>query len=208
MPTGRELAEQALREPMQEHGWSPRAAGWFTRDVDEGYVGVASFAAASKNAAAGTARLVPYIGVRDEQTEAVVARLNARRDGYRQTTTTINVGYVTPSASWCERLITSDNSVAVASELAAVMTVDGLAHLQEVAADPAALLRAVQRSPAYSTAVGRCRFAVLLARHRGTAHAEAFLHQVVTDVAARDDPAAHADRAMAEATRGWLASRG
>jgi hypothetical protein len=38
--TGRQLIRRALRAPLQEAGWTPRAAGWFTRAIAPGYPGV------------------------------------------------------------------------------------------------------------------------------------------------------------------------
>ena len=40
MTTGRVLLEQALRAPMAEHGWRPRAAGWSRRTLGGGALGV------------------------------------------------------------------------------------------------------------------------------------------------------------------------
>jgi hypothetical protein len=47
--TGPKLMERALREPMQAIGWTPRAAGWFTRPVAPGYIGVLAATATSEH---------------------------------------------------------------------------------------------------------------------------------------------------------------
>jgi len=55
MATGRKLIETALRPPMRERGWTPRASGWFTRTAGPGALGVVAVGVASKYAAPGTA---------------------------------------------------------------------------------------------------------------------------------------------------------
>src|SRR5580700_3066300 len=101
MTTGRKLAEMALREPMRSIGWQPRAAGWFTRQIAAGFLGVAAVGSASKHSRPGTAQITLYVGIRDEVTEQIAAELcGLRDDGYRQRTAINSIGYLLPGNSW------------------------------------------------------------------------------------------------------------
>ncbi len=101
--TGRALAEVALRQPMRAIGWDPRAAGWFTRQIASGFLGVAALGSASRYSRPGTARIMLHIGIRDEGTEQAVVRLCGVKDeGYRQRTAATGIGYLLPGSSWRE----------------------------------------------------------------------------------------------------------
>jgi len=108
--TGRALAQAALREPLQAIGWTPRAAGWFTKDVRSGFQGVLALGSAAEHSSTGTARIMLHVGIRDEQTEQLVSRLTDEPDGgYRQRTATTGIGYLLPGTSWREWEIRTDN---------------------------------------------------------------------------------------------------
>jgi hypothetical protein len=62
--SGRVLAQAALREPMQAIGWRPHAAGWFTRQVAAGFLGVIALGAASEHSRPGTAQITVRVGIR------------------------------------------------------------------------------------------------------------------------------------------------
>lgn len=201
--TGGALAEVALREPMRAIGWQPRAAGWFTRQIAVGFLGVA--AVASRYYKPGTAGITLYIGIRDEVTEQAVSHLCTLKDeGYRQRTATTGVGYLLPGSSWREWEITPGSADEVARHLASLVPHHAEPYLRRLSSDDAELLVAVQDSAAYGQVVGACRVAVLLARHQGRDQAIAFLRERIDGLGMRTDAAAEAEREMAARARGWL----
>jgi hypothetical protein len=98
VPSGRRLIYQASRAPMEQAGWRPRASGWFTWPVSDGYLGVVAIATASRHTAKGTAQATAYVGLRDDATEQIVCQLCGMKDGgYRQRTAVAPIGKLMPS---------------------------------------------------------------------------------------------------------------
>jgi hypothetical protein len=189
---------------MRAIGWDPRAAGWFTRQIAAGFVGVAALGSASEYSRPGAARIMLHIGIRDEVTEQAVSRLCGMKDeGYRQRTATTGIGYLLPGRSWREWEITPGSADEVASHLASAVRRHAEPYLRRLSADHAGLLAAAQHSA--GQAVGACRVAVLLARHQGRDQATAFLRERMDGLGMRTDAAAEAEREMAARARGWLA---
>ena len=130
MTTGRKLAEMALREPMRSIGWQPRAAGWFTRQIAVGFLGVSAVGSASRYSDPGTAEIMLYVGIRDEATERVVSRLcDLNDDVYRQRTASTPIGYLLPDNRWRDWHVTPATAVEVAGELAALVERHGEPYL-------------------------------------------------------------------------------
>jgi hypothetical protein len=176
--TGRALAEAALREPMRAIGWQPRAAGWFTRQITAGYLGVVAVGSASGHSSPGTAQIMLHVGIRHEDTEQVASQLCGLNDqGYRQRTVTAGIGYLLPDRSWRQWEITPGNAGEVARQLAAHVQSYAEPYLHRLSSDHSELLTAARNSPAYSQSIGVCRVAVLLARHQGRDEATTFLRE-------------------------------
>jgi hypothetical protein len=206
--TGTALAQMALREPMQAIGWQPRAAGWFTRQVAAGFLGVTAVGSASRYSRPGTARIWLYVGIRDEVTEQAVSRLCGRKDeGYRQRTAVTGIGYLLPGSSWREWEIMPGSAAEVARDLASLVQHYAEPYLHRLSSGHTELLAAAQQSAAYCQAVGACRVAVLLARHHGRDQAIAFLRERIGGLGMRTD-AADGEREMAARARDWLALPG
>jgi hypothetical protein len=191
---------------MQAIGWQPRAAGWFTRQMTAGYLGVVALGSVSRYSTPGTAMVTWYVGIRDEAVEQVVSELCGLRDGsYRQRTATGGIGYLLPDSSWREWEITPDNAGELARQLAALVRLYAEPYLHRLASDHSELVTAAHQSAAYGQAEGACRVAVLLARHRGRDQAIAFLRERIDGLRARSDAAAEQEHQMAASTRSWLA---
>jgi len=191
---------------MERLGWRSRAAGWFTTPVVEGYLGVVALGAASKHAQPGTAFVTLHVGIRDEQTEPVVARLCSGTDNrYRSRTATTSIGCLLPERRWREWPISAENGTDVAAQLSEAVQRYAVPYLRELATDPNVLIDAAVGSPAYGQVTGWCRVAVLLARHRTPGEALAFVDEGVAALGERQDAAALEKRAAADALRGWLA---
>jgi hypothetical protein len=108
---------------MRSIGWQPRAAGWFTRQVAEGFLGVIAIGVATMECAAGTARITLYVGIRDKANEEVVAKLCGAKDGgYRQRSLVTSIGYLMPERPWRQWVITPADADTVANELATAVS--------------------------------------------------------------------------------------
>ncbi len=206
MATGRGLAEKALREPMRSIGWQPRAAGWFTMRIADGFLGVIAIGAASKHCERGTALITLHVGIRDEASEEVVSRLCDGKDGgYHQRSVTTSIGYLMPECRWREWLITPDNADAVASELAGAAVEYGEPYLRRLASDRAKLLDGVWDDRHVGQPAGVCRVVVYRARYLDSKSALAYLDEEVAALGSRTDLAADVVRKMAPRARNWLA---
>lgn len=200
MTTGRKLIEGALRGALQERGWTPRAAGWFTRPVAPGALGVLAVGVASKYSAPGQATATIYVHLRDEQLEAEVAKLtNTPNESYRTTTATTSIGYLMPASRWHEWHIEPDTAENAAEEMARAVHDYAEPYLRTLAPDPRTLLEAVESSPSYSAASGLARAVLLLRRKGSDAEAAELLLRRVSGAAARTDPAAAIELRVAEA---------
>lgn len=202
---GRILAQRALREPMRGIGWRPRAAGWFTREVAPGFLGVVAVGSASAHSMPGTARITLHVGVRDEVVEPLASQLCGLTDsGYQQRTATVGIGYLLPDSSWREWEITSHNAGPLAHDLASLIPAHAEPYLRRLASDHAALLDAATSSPSSSQMIGVCRGAVLLARYSGRDHAIVFLRDRMAGLGTRTDAAAELERQAAVRVSEWL----
>jgi hypothetical protein len=205
MASGRQLAEKALREPMRAVGWEPRAAGWFTRQIAAGSLGVVVLGVASRYSRPQTARIMLHVGLRDESTERLASQLCGLKDaGYRQRTATTGIGYLLPRRSWCDWEITPTNAEELASQLAPVVQRYAEPYLRRLSSEHSALLEAARHSAGYSQAVGKCRIAILLASSEGRDQAMAFLLELTDGLRTRTDAAADLEREMAARVRDWL----
>src|SRR4051794_41626834 len=103
---------------MRVIGWTPRAAGWFTRPIAPGYTGVLAASAASEHAAPGTAYTTLFVHLRREDVQPVVRELvqSPRKDGgYRSATATTSIGYLMPGPTWRTWHVTPETADAVAA---------------------------------------------------------------------------------------------
>ena len=195
MARGRKLIQVALRGPLLEQGWTPRAAGCFTRLVAPGALGVLAVGVASEHSAPGSARATLHVHLRDEQLEADVAHLTGGRDqGYRTPTATTSIGYLMPAARWHEWNVGPDSADAVASEMAEAADAYSEPHLRALVADPLALLAARASSASFASPIGRARAVLLLRRTGQGLEAAEFLERRVSELAARSGAAAEMER--------------
>lgn len=205
--TGRQLIEQALREPMRAIGWTPRAAGWFTRSIAPGYTGVLAASAASAHAAPGTADTTLFVHLRREDVQPVVRELvesTYKDGGYRSPTATTSIGYLMPEPTWRTWLVTPDAAAFVAAELAAATRDHAQPYLERLTADPELFLEAVKTSAIMASAVGPCTVAVSRARLGRPDEGWAFVQRHVASLGSRTDLAAQGTREMADRLRRWL----
>ena len=205
--SGRDLAVRALRQPLADLGWRPRAAGWATTPIAAQRTGVLAVSAASEHAAPGTAHVTLHVHLRCDDVQPVVRMLTGDEvpdGGYRSTTAVTSIGYLMPDPAWRTWPVTSSTAAEVAAELAVAVRDHARPWLDRLAADPALLLAAVERSPAMATAAGPCTLAVLLA---GAGRAEAgwaVMAERLAGLGGRTDPAAEDLRRTADRLRRWL----
>jgi hypothetical protein len=203
--TGRRLAEQALRQPMADLGWAPRAAGWFTAEIADGSLGVISVGIASKHSQPGMALATLYVGLRAEEIEPLVAQLSgAPDDGYRTRTAVTSLGYLEPDHRWHEWAISEGTADSSAAAMAAAVRAHATSWLRRLADDPDALVDAARASAESGQATGICRVAVLLGTSGRVDEARAFLGEHVTALQPRTDVAAESQRASIARASGWL----
>lgn len=205
MTSGRVLAQRALREPMRAHGWTQRAAGWFTKTLAPGMLGVVAVGAASRYTAPGTALITLHLGLRDETTEQILSRLLGWKDqGYRQRTATTSIGYLLPGRAWRDWLFAPSNAPDRAEELASAVHAHGEPYLRALVFDRAGLLAAAKASPDSIQAIGPCRIAVMLAQHGDRDQATAFVDERISRLGTRTDTVADSERESARRVRAWL----
>jgi hypothetical protein len=121
---------------MRAIGWRPRAAGWFTRQITAGYLGVVALGSASAHSRPGTAEIMLHVGIRDEATEQVASQLCGLKDeGYRQRTATAGIGYLLPDRSWRQWEITPGNTGELARQLAAHVQRYAEPYLHQLSSD-------------------------------------------------------------------------
>lgn len=207
--TGRQLIERALRGPLQDEGWTPRAAGWFTRAVAPGYTGVLAASAASEHAPTGTAYVTLFVGLRREDVEPVVrelCRIPGSDGGYRSRTVITSIGYLMPEPTWRTWFVAPDTADAVAAELTALVERHAQPYLERLAADPDALVGAVRATGIWVSAPGPCTLAVLLALEGRPDEGWAFVQERLALLGSRTDAAAEQLRDMAGRLRSWLGS--
>jgi hypothetical protein len=191
---------------MRSIGWQPRAAGWFTKQVTEGFLGVIGIGVASMGCAAGTARITLYAGIRDEANEDVVAKLCGAKDGgYRQRSLVTSIGYLMPECQWRQWLITPANADAIANELAATVETRAEPYLHNLPSGRAALLDGVWHASGAGQPWGICRVVVYRALYLGIDQALAYLDEQLAALGSRTDLAAEVVREMAPRARAWLA---
>jgi hypothetical protein len=207
--TGQQLIERALRGPLQDAGWTPRAAGWFTRTIAPGYTGVLIASAASEHSPTGTAMATLYVGLRREDVEPVVRELcqSTRPDrGYQSRTMNTTIGYLMPEPTWRTWFVAPDTADAVAAELTTLVLRHAQPYLERLAADPEALLDAVRATGIWVSCSGPCTLAVLLALEGRPDEGWAFVQERLALLGTRTDAAAEQLRDMAGRLRTWLDS--
>lgn len=174
MLTGRQLTEQTLRPRMQRVGWKPRAAGWSTKQIGPGLLGVVAVDAASKGYERGSASISLHAGLRDQEVEPVVAMCCGLPDhSYQQRTVNRYIGYVMPGRTFLAWDIDEQVADGVCAELARDVVDHAEPYLRGLAQDPEALV-----AEAATTGFGwrnHCRVAVLTFRLGGRDAAEQYL---------------------------------
>jgi hypothetical protein len=194
---------------MEQGGWRPRAAGWFTLLVSDGYIGVMAIGTASKHSARGEAEVTAYVGLRDDAIEQAVCQLcGMKDDGYKQRTAVTPIGYVMPGRRWREWRVTPVTAATVARELAEAVSTCAVPYLRELAGNPAMLIEEAWRSAGMSQAPGRCRVAVLLARTGQVDEALAFAAESRGRAGDLDAAWAAAERSWTAAFTRWIARGG
>lgn len=179
--TGRQRAEQTLRPLMQEIGWKPRAAGWFTKQMAPGLLGVVAVDAASKGYERGSASISLHVGLRDQETEPVVANCCGIDDhAYQRRTVNRYIGYVMPERTFLKWDIDMVVADPVCAELVRHVVAYAEPYLRGLAQDPQVLL-----VEAAATGLGwpnHCRVAVQTFRVSGRDAAEQYLAGIDFDL--------------------------
>jgi hypothetical protein len=207
--TGQQLIERALRIPLQDAGWTPRAAGWFTRAIAPGYTGVLAASTASEHSPTGTGMATLYVGLRREDVEPVVrelCRIPGSDGGYRSRTVITTIGYLMPEPTWRTWFVAPDTADAVAVELSTLVARHAQPYLERLAADPDQLIEAVRTTRHWSSADGPCTLAVLLALEGRPEEGWAFVQERLSLLGAQTNPFAEHMRDMAGRLRTWLDS--
>ncbi len=125
---------------MAQAGWTPRAAGWFTRSLSSEHLAVVAASMASSYGLAGEGQGYAHLGLRVHAVEEAVSALCQVKDGgYKQRTTVIGLGYASPAATWVEWPVSSGTAADVAAEMTAMATNYGVQHVKRLAADADAL---------------------------------------------------------------------
>ena len=208
MATGRKLINDCLRSPLASHGWTPRAAGWFTTDLTPGHLGVIAVGTATEHAATGTAQATLYVHLRDEAVERDVSALcQLEPQSYRDTTAVTSIGHLMPEHHWHEWLVTPDTARTVAAEMADAAITYAKPHLLRLTREPSLLLDTVKGSPSFSGALGMCRAVVLLAHMGDVPGAQGLLNEQLGLIGSRNDAAALSQRQVGQALQIWLAPR-
>lgn len=192
---------------MHAIGWTPRAAGWFTRPITPGHTGVLAVSAGSGHAPPGTSHAQLFVHLRREDVQPVVRKLTEetyKDAGYRSVTATTSMGYLMPERAWREWLFTEDTVEAVAAELAAATEEYARPYLERLATDQEALLHAVRASPLWITAHGLCQEVVLLVRMQRPQEAWAVFEQRLNAVKDRLGRWPERERGMVDRLRRWL----
>jgi hypothetical protein len=190
---------------METTGWEPRAAGWFTRPLDEGCLAVVAIGTASKHYSRGEAEATAYVGVRHEATEQITSYLCDVVDrSYQQRTAVRPIGYLMPDRRWRGWHVTAETVEQSAVDLARAINTHGLPFLNELASDPLKLVQTVKNSAGIAQATGRCRVAVLLATTGKTQEALDFVQTCRNRVAGEDGLRVVQERAWTDAFERWL----
>lgn len=206
MTSGRRLIEEALRGPMAEVGWRPRAAGWFTKELAPGRLGVVAVGVASAHSAPGRATATAHVHLQDSALEADVAALfGIAATGYRTATASTSVGYLMTPARWVEWSVDESGAERAAGEMAAAVQACAEPYLCGLVDDDRRLLAAVRSSPAYGTALGLARAVALLRRMDERAEAAELLSERAAALGDRFDRAAVQQRQLAAMLEAWLA---
>ena len=131
--TAKAVLNDALKGPMREAGWTPRAAGWFVRSVTPECLAVVATSVATKRALVGEGAATAHVGLRVEPVEQTVHRLLAVKDeGYRSRTATTPLGYATRQNRWLEWPVTETHVEQVAGAMAALIADDGWQYVTAV----------------------------------------------------------------------------
>ncbi|HEX6758819.1 MAG TPA: hypothetical protein VF086_10495 [Propionibacteriaceae bacterium] len=181
MPTGRQLAERTLRPLMEEVAWRPRAAGWFTKQVAPGFLGVISVDVASKGYTKGSGTISLFVGLRDEALEPVVAKLCATEDhAYQGRTVVRYIGYVMPERTFLKWYIDADVADEVCAELVRHVVNHADPYLAGLTSDQNALSAEMA-----ATGFGwmkHCRIAVRTFQLHGRVAADEYLARINFDL--------------------------
>ena len=206
MTTAKKLFDEALKSPMRDVGWTPRAAGWFTREVGPEHLAVLATSVATAHASPGEGQATGHLGLRVEQVEQTVSHLLARKDeGYKARTTTTPLGYVSTQHRWLEWAITGPSVERIAQEVAQLVATEGWAFVSALANDPDAMVNAVKAAPSFGQASGFARAVVLLAHLGRDDEAQQVIEDRRRQCEGRTDPAASDTRRACDVLFGWLA---
>lgn len=121
--------------------------------------------------------------------------------GYKTTTATTSIGYLTPVGRWLEWDVRPDAADLVAKEMAFAVEQHAEPHVRKLAVDPDALLAAITASASYSTAHGLVRAVLLLIRTGRHREADDLLTARMEQRGDRADAAATEERRVSATLR-------
>ena len=206
--TGRQLIERAARLSMGRAGWKPRAAGWFTRRVADGFLASVGIGIASKHHRAGEAEATAYVGLRVEAIERATSELCGFPDrGYEQRTAVSPIGYLMPENRWRAWLVNSATAEAVAEQLAEAVMDYGLPYCEKLAANPAEIVEALRHSATGVGPPGECRQALALIGLGRFEEALAFVASCEEEVQGKEGQWAEQERSWLAAFKRWWAAQ-
>lgn len=193
---------------MRLAGWTPKAAGWFVRDVSPDCQAVAATSVATEHSAPGEGMGTVHIGTRLHSVERTVSRLLGSKDeGYKTRTASTPVGYATAERRWREWPISPAEVGGSAAEITDVVASDGWRHVCALAENHELAIEAVHDSPAIAQATGFARLVVLVALVRGGEAALEAVASRLEEVVDRSDPAADDLRRAGHALSQWISGR-
>ena len=175
--TGRSLIEQALREPIRSIGWQPRAAGWFTRELDGEWLGVLAVGVAVQGQPTGHALATVHVGARHQGVEETVAELCGIKPSYRVRTLVTSIGYLMPERSWREWPVAPGTASSVAARIAAAVSEYGHPCLARVPIERTQVLAETGRGWLSRSAIDLARHLVATALFQGDSDARQLVDQ-------------------------------
>lgn len=149
-PSGASIARKAFRRPFEDIGWKPRAAGWFTKTLSDGWTGVV----AVTHSSTGFPAVVDVnlrVDLRHDATEDAVSAYSALKTDYRTRTILRQLHQFCPNHQLPERRVTADTADAVASSMVSVFVEYAMPWMVGVAESPQIALDATARNIGGST---------------------------------------------------------
>lgn len=181
--TGRRSINDSLRTTLSEMGWQPRAAGWFTRSIGLGWVGVVATGTAVAGMPNAEAMATLHLGARHELTEAEVAAHCEVVDSYQQRTVLTSIGYLMPEGRWKEWHVTPATAKQAATEMSRAVSLWADPWLTTVANDQEMVLIETERGWLTQSSIDLVRHLVATRNFTSRTAAATLVHQAFAALA-------------------------